>query len=204
MTPEAMTPETAERALLDWYARADSNIRRRGRHWYPTMRAILERTAAEYGYTLEQAVAVLAITSPGAQLVTNLRWTERALATDGNEPVGRFPNRVGPKIRAVLADPDLAHAQVTGPKVAPFYRAILGDTGALALDRWAAYAAGHAERDADIPAEHRRTIEQAYRSAARKVRRTVRDFQATIWIAARELTDHNGHGHPVRYADITA
>lgn len=194
--------DVAERQLLRLYRGADSDVKRRGREWYPAMRELLHDAAAEHGYSLEQAVAVLAITSPGAQLVTNIRWTVEALKSGGTARVGRFPNRMMPKIRRVLEDPAAAQDAVAGPKVEPFYRAILGDDSALVIDRWAAFAAGYeAPRKATsgdgMTAAERRVIEAAYRRAARKVRRKVRDFQAAVWIAARESTG-------IRYADITA
>lgn len=203
---DGLAVDLAERRLLRCYRQADAAIKRRGREWYPTMRAILEDAAREHGYTLEQAVAVLSITSPGAQLVTNLDWTVTALRTAGAVDVGRWPNRMMPKVRAALADPAVAHEVVTGPKVAAFYRAILGDADSLVIDRWAAFAAGYdgAREGSDIAAAEWRTIEAAYRRAARKVRRKVRDFQATVWIAARETTPHKRTGRPHRLADITA
>lgn len=200
--------DAAERRLLRWYRSADATVKRRGREWYPTMRAILADAARKHGYTLEQAVAVLAITSPGAQLVTNVDWTLEALRTKGRAKVGRFPARMTRDVRAVLRDPERAHEIVSGPKVEPFYRAILGDADSLVIDRWAAFAAGYgAPRQVasgdGLPAADRRAISEAYRRASRKARRKVRDFQATVWIAARENTP-DSRGRLRRYADITA
>lgn len=177
------------------YAKLDPATIARGRAWYPQARQLMIELAEETGYTLDQAVAVMAITSPGAQLSTNLDWTRTALRTNGTAKVGRFPNAMRPKIQAVLADAELAHEYVTGPKVSPFFRAILGDEDALVLDRWALYAAGHLDRDTVPGPVMRRKIEDAYRRAAKRAGMAVRDFQAALWIDVRESTG-------IKYADI--
>lgn len=199
-----------ERELSHRWQCADHSQRRRGRQWYTTARELMVELAAETGYTLEQAVGVLAITSAGAQLATNLRWTREALESRGAAKVGRFPNVMGPKIAAVLADPVYAGEYVRGPKVGPFFRAILGDN-ALVLDRWAIFAAAPlatSDRDeADsLTAGARAAIVAAYTSAARRVRCTVRDFQAVVWLQTRESTPvtRKGKTYIPRLADITA
>lgn len=198
----------AERRLMRAWRAADENVKRRGMEWYPTMRSILADAAEPGGYSLTQAVAVFSIVSPGAQLITNLRWTERALATRGAEPVGRFPVVMMRKIRAALTEERAAREVVSGPKVAAFYRAIMGDEDALVIDRWAARAAGYDAGDGrDLTARERRVIERAYRKAARKAGVSVRDFQATVWIHARETTPRRLRSGKLvipRLADITA
>lgn len=196
------------RELLERWASANPAQRRRGRTWYPTARAILEGVAADTGYTLDQAIAVMAITSPGAQVATNLGWTREALESDGRAKVGRFPNVMRPKIAAVLADPEYASAYVTGPKVGPFFQAIRGDDSALVLDRWAIYAAqgsGSREENHKLRRDVRAAIVTAYRNAARQARIRLRDFQAAVWIQTREATPTLKRGHWVvpKLADIT-
>lgn len=194
-----MSPQLLElERVWDQSSRA---TRRRGRRWYGTAREILRELAEEYGYGLEQAVAVLAITSPGCHLKTNLDWTRQTLSTDGAAKVGRFPNAMAPKIRGVLASREAAHEFVTGPKVGPFHRAILGDTDALVIDRWAA-AATNPERRIDFTAEERRAIDSAYRALAKTKRMNVRDMQAIIWIQVRETTP-DARGRIRKLADIT-
>jgi len=203
-----MSPDAVESALLAHYRAASPDVKRRGRQWYGTAECIMRDLAAETGYTLEQAVAVLAITSPGAQLRTNIDWTERVLRGEV-DTAGRFPNANRPKIAHVLADPGFAQEYVTGPKVSAFHRAILGDTSALVLDRWAIYAATGRRANDDVKrftsTKLRAGIEAGYRRAARKVRMNVRDFQALVWLQARETTPRLQHGKyvPVRFADIT-
>ena len=63
------------------------------------------------------------------------------------------------------------------------------------LDRWALYAAGHADRDTVPGPVMRRKIEDAYHRAAKRAGMAVRDFQAALWIDVRESTG-------IKYADI--
>jgi hypothetical protein len=174
--------------------------RDRGRHWYQAARDILQVYADDSGYTLEQAAAVLSITSPNAQLRTNLSWTERAL--QGDTHVGRYPNVMAVKIQNALDDPELARDYVTGPKVSAFLRAILGDTDAVVLDRWALRAAGYPER---VNKTEREKIANGYRLAAELVGETPRDFQAIVWIHIRESTPVTRKGRTIvpRLACVT-
>jgi hypothetical protein len=198
------------RELLARWTASNRATRRRGREWYPVAGAIMSDLARETGYTVEQCVAVLAITSPGAQLVSNLRWTS-AIMRGETDTGGRFPNANRPKIAAVLASPEHAAEYVRGPKVGPFFRAILGEN-ALVLDRWAMFAAqdfGDVDRNEiqNLRPVARRALVDAYKRAARTARTKVRDFQATVWIQTRENTPRigrNGKYTTVRFADITS
>lgn len=196
------------RELLARYAATDRATRRRGRQWYPRAAEIMADLAADTGYSVDQCVAVLAITSPGIQLRTNLDHTARIMRAESDSG-GRFPNVNRPKISAVLADAEYASEYVRGPKVGPFFKAILGDVDALVLDRWAFFAAtgtGDREEIQGMRPKAREAVVSAYRKAARSVRIRVRDFQATVWIHARETTPLIRNGRPVtvRLADITA
>lgn len=204
-----MSPDVLASSLLAHYYAAEPSQRRRGRAWYPTAYGLMADLAAETGHTVEQAVAVLAITSPGVYLKTNIRWTEEILRGE-IATAGRFPNVNRPKIERVLADAEYAAEYVRGPKVGPFFRAILGDRDALVLDRWAIHAAtGWADREdahRKLTVKTREAIEDAYRAAAKSVRMSVRDFQATVWIRVRETTPVTRRGKTLvpKLADITA
>lgn len=201
-----MTPEQALANLYDhWNASRRTGRRKRGRDWYPAMCRWADDLATRTGRTVEQVVAVLAITSPGAQLVTNMRWTE-AILTGAATTGGRFPNANAPKIAGVLTDPDAAHEFVIGPKVGPFHRAILGDSRQLVLDRWAFFAALGIRSDADlhrITNDTRQAVAWAYAKLARKARMSVRDLQAIIWLQVRETTPR-ADGRLHRLKDVTA
>jgi hypothetical protein len=205
-----LSPDIVESRLrAHWDASAYTGRRRRGRDWYPAARRWAEDLARETGYTVQQVVAVLAITSPDIQLATNLDHAERILRGE-RDTGGRFPNVNRPKIAAVLADAEAAAEWARGPKVGPFHRAILGDEDALVLDRWAIFAATgeRDERTTDRVAHSklRDNVEAAYRALARKLRIPVRDLQATLWLQVRETTPslRRGRQTTVRLADITA
>lgn len=190
----------AEMTLCALYERTTPTVRRRGRTWYPQARRLCGAMADEYGFTLAQVAAVLAITSVDAQLSTNLRWTEEILR--GEREAGRYPADQAPKVRAALATRYPGRV-VTGPKCSAFYRAIMGDTDSLVIDRWAVMAVGH--KGKRIPAALRRELEVGYRAAAAACGETVRAFQAITWIAVRETTPKKGRLVVIpRLADITA
>lgn len=197
-----------DRLTAHWAATARTGRRQRGRDWYPAARRWAESLAIESGRTLEQVVAVLAITSPGAQLVTNLDWTRR-VCTGEVETAGRFPNTNREKLASVLADPDAAHAYVIGPKVGPFHRAILGGTDELVLDRWAIFAATGERGDDSVGkvagTKRRDEVDAAYRTLAKRIGWPVRDLQAAIWLQVRETTPsiRRGKSSLVRLVDIT-
>lgn len=183
--------------LLALYDRATDAQLRHGRSWYGTARRVLAREARAHGATTAQAAAVFAITSPDAQLVHNLAWTREALRTNGAARVGRYPARMTAAVREALASRRPGR-YATGPKVRPFYRAIMGDRDALVLDRWALRAATGDDRPT---VANRRTAEAAYREAAALRGESPRDFQAIVWTVARDDAVSARYGR-VRYIDI--
>lgn len=201
-----MSPDIVESNLLaHWRESARTGRRARGRQWYPTARQWAADLAAETGHTVAQVVAVLAITSPGIQLATNMAHTESVMRGESDSG-GRFPNVNRPKIAGVLSDPIAAEEYVRGPKVGPFHRAILGDRDALVLDRWALFAATGERGDSVqrfTKGALRESVESAYRALARKLKIPVRDLQATIWLQVRETTARANTGTVPRLADIT-
>ena len=172
----------------------------RGRRWYPTANALLRAAAEDSGYTLEQAAAVFAIVSPGAQLVSNFEWTRAALQSRGRAPVGRYPNAMAPKVRRALNDVDFARETVSGPKVSAFFAAVLGDVNALVLDRWALFAAAGAECQSPT-VKQRDVFSAAYFRAAESKGETVSAFQASVWLQVRETTP-NARGIVRKLRDI--
>lgn len=172
-------------SLLELYESADRDVRRRGRRWYPLARRRLRELAQRHERPFAQVVAVFSILSPAAQLTTCLHWTDEVLA--GVRMGGRYPNMQGPKVERALAT-RYPGRHVTGPKVSAFYRALMGDTSALVIDRWTARAAGWDASKHAIPVTVQREIEETYRAAAAEVGERVREFQAITWLALREAT----------------
>ena len=197
--PEAPLAAYAARELEHRYRSADAATVRRGRTWYAAARRECRRLAAAHGRTVAQVAAVMAITSPDAQLGTNLRWTAEIL--EGRRAAGKYPGDQAPKVRAALRS-SRPGRYASGPKVSAFYRAIMGDRDVLVIDRWAAYAAG-GTRNAAPGRPARRALEHAYRRAAAAAGESLRDFQAIVWIAARESTPR-ADGRAYQLADITA
>lgn len=170
--------------LHDLYARATPEQHELGRAWYPTALRVCRRIAERHGVPTRQAVAVLAVTSPDCQLITNVRWLDTALRTRGAVPVGRYPARMTAAVRAVLSGQLAPRLVVTGPKVTAFYRAILGDEDALVLDRWAIrMATGHVGKP--TPAAIREA-DAAYRTFALEVGLPLREAQSITWKVARD------------------
>jgi hypothetical protein len=168
----------------------------RGRSWYPNTMRHCGRIAQDTGMSLERVTAVLAITSPDAQLVTNLRWA-RAWAENPGTKVGRYPGRMVRACWRAMALSDPAEA-VTGPKVRAFYDAILGDTDALVLDRWALRLATGSPA---TTVGNRREAERLYREAADELKENLRDLQAIIWTIGREAMTRPD-GTRVKLVDI--
>jgi len=182
-----------EQALVSLYERAHPPVRRRGRSWYPELNRRLQVMADENGHSLAQAAAVCAITSVDAVVILNLRWTEEILR--GERTYGKYPSQRDPIAAALMTR--FPGRFVRGPKCSAYYRAIMGDTTALVLDRWAIKAAGIVQKRHDLGAILRREVDAAYRESAAACGETVRAFQAIAWLAVREAT------YP-QLADITS
>jgi hypothetical protein len=189
----------AERKLVALYEQASPAVRRRGRSWYPETNRRLREIAERTGSTPAHAAAVFSIVSPMVQVMTALDWTEQILAGERN--YGAFHKQSEKIAKALSAR--RPHVYVSGLKVSAFYRAIQGDTNALVLDRWALYAAGHAQRNGSVPRAVWREIDAAYRAAAARCGETVRAFQAIVWIVVRETTPRS-NGIVPKLGDVTA
>lgn len=184
----------AARDLKRHYRNASDSRKRRGREWYATAAREARKLSRKHGCTFRQAAAIIAVTSPDAQLSTHLRWASEIL--EGSRTAGRYPADQAPKVKAILADRKNPGQYATGPKVSAFYLAIIGRTDSLTIDRWASHAAGGPKASVPGPA-WRRTFETAYRQAAADTGETVRDFQAIVWTQVRETEAR------MRLADIT-
>lgn len=181
-------------SLLDLYETTDRSTRRRGRRWYPEARRRLRELAFAYDHGYAQVAAVFAIVSPELQLRTCFQITEAILR--GERDAGRYPAMQGPRVRGALAS-RYPGRFARGPKVNAFYRALMGDTSAVVIDRWSARAAGWSGQQNDIPITVRREIEAAYLAAAAEVEERVREFQAITWLALRETTSKVVNGKTV-------
>src|SRR3990172_1120493 len=191
---------SATQTLIDVYDHSPPSVRRRGRSWYPEARRLLTRLAEEHSRPLAQVVAIFAITSGDTQLTSNIRFTEQVLR--GERKAGRYPTFQAPLIELALSSSQPGQ-HVRGPKCSAFYRAIMGDTDSLVLDRWSVRAAGIVRERKDLNVTIRRELDASYREAAKLCGETVRAFQAIAWIAVRESTP-NGRAVIPRLVDIHA
>ena len=171
-------------SLLDTYRRATPAQRERGREWYRDFRRECARIARETDTPLRRVVATAAITSPDARLSTNVSWTRQACVTRGAAKVGRYPNAMHARYAPILTGAVRPQDGVGGRKVTSFYRAILGDSDAVVLDRWALRAAGHG-RDTCTDKQYD-AIAGLYREAAFLMHETPAAFQAIVWIVLRD------------------
>lgn len=187
--------------LIDRYLLATPEQRERGRRWYDAAQDACRRIASDTDTALDRVAAVMAITSPDAKLVQNIEWTRKAVEAKRNrQPLtaGRYPADQTPKVQRALdqrrKNPGEA---VSGPKVSAFYRAIMGDDESLVIDRWAVEAAGGDRSKPPTRTQHA-ILTEAYQTAATTCGESVRDFQAIVWIQARESTaraDGRVHQH---------
>ena len=182
--------------LVTLYRSGTDAQHERGRAWYPATRRKCAAIARQYGSTTARVAAVLAITSPDTQLVTNLRWAREWAASPGTK-VGRYPVRMGAQCWKAWHAPQPSQ-HVTGDKVRPFYDAVMGDTDALVLDRWALRLA---TGSAATSVGNRREAERLYREAAAELDESVRDLQAIIWTIGREAMTRPD-GTRVKLVDI--
>ena len=171
-------------SLLDIYHRATPAQLAQGRAWYDEYRRECGAISRRTNVPLRRVVATAAITSPDAQLVSNMAWAMRACESLGDAPAGRYPNAMQARYRPILRGETAPLEGVGGLKVTNFYRAILGDPNAVVLDRWALRAVGH-DRDTCTPNQYTRYT-ALYSEAAHAVGETPRDFQAIVWTVLRE------------------
>lgn len=158
-----------------------------GRAWYSEARSTAEALAAgtDGRVTVSQAAGVIAALSPRQFWARNVRLA--ALVVDAHVLDAPMPGGVFRRqLDTACAILDGRQTGPTGPKVSAFFRAILGDPGAVVVDVWAARAAGVAMPDGTTlsPAQYRR-IAAAYTEAAAGLDVEPRDLQAAVWVATR-------------------
>lgn len=181
--------------ILSVYDRSTVEDRVEGRQWYAIARDHAIGIARRNAINVDQATALIALTSPRQQWSTNLALAE-AIANGSSDPFFTYQR---PKARAILAEPDSPHIHLNGPKVTAFYRNILGDETAVTVDIWAVRVAVHDGYLGDL--DYGRAIKtvtkydiiaDAYRKAAYERNVTPMTMQATCWIMARDraILDH--------------
>jgi hypothetical protein len=178
--------------VLHFYAQATPTERREGFAWYPTAREAAANIAARNGITLEQAAATVAALSPQMEWNANLRWAaEVAEAHVQGIPLPRrgLGNSLRRAERALSGDlSDIMRTSGT-LKVRNFYGSILGERGAVCVDRHAIRVAlGDALGNPPSLTDNRyRLVAEAYREAGRELRKAASGVQAVTWTVCKRL-----------------
>ncbi len=186
-----------ERALLHVWDRASDDARAFGPEWYPAARREAAALADRYGFTVAQAVGVIAATSPRVKWDQNLRDAEVVLSWCEDDRDGRAPDFHTLRAHCSSFTANLLKAAecafvddpltvLNGPKQRAFYRNIIGDADGVTVDVWATRAATRGTLDHPRTRAEYALIERAYQRAAAKRACTPRDFQAAVWLAARD------------------
>lgn len=171
-------------ALRAAYSRASALQIAEGRLWYPMARGQLFDLAQRYGVSVKRAAFAAAALSNNIEWDQNVALLEHVIwsVKTSTEPRGHFPACLK-KAVAILK-----HGQfdaLSGPKVEPFARALLGDTNAAVVDRWIWRAAGGIDGK-QVTTRRARDVGVALRLLGREVHRPASDVQAIIWLATRE------------------
>lgn len=164
--------------LLEGTTRAEI---RAARNWYTEANAHAYDISKRAKVTMPEAAGIIAAFSPRTPWKRNLKLAH-AYAAGKPTPTLAANRAAADRIRAHGLE------SLTGPKVAPFARAIAGDPDAVVIDIWMMRAAGVHDRAAPSPVQLRR-ISEAVRTLARRHRMHPRDMQALLWIRARGSAD---------------
>lgn len=177
--------------IVDAYRAATPAQRRSGAAWYPSAYELAAHMDPD---NPARAAGVIAALSPQqrwwvnvANAATVIGWADAGADMD-HAPRLHFVTQMAKAI-AIAAhgvDPlDVLH----GPKERAFYGAMMGHADAVVIDRWAARVAEpetrHGTDDERVTLAQYRKIAESYRAAAVKLKRPVRDVQATTWIVTR-------------------
>ena len=146
------------------------------RHWYDNLPPFIAERAEHYGVDPNRYAAVLAITSARTMVKTNLDLTERYFR-DGTQPW--LPtHQIG------LAH-YLATGEVRGPKIGPFYEALMGSKTALVMDTWMLKALKVPRLNKGVLRKARKRVAKVAASHEWNIPQT----QAAIW--ATTIRQHN-------------
>lgn len=163
-----------------------------GARWYPRARATAREIARDAGISEARAAAIVASLSPRAQWKVNVQWArDVALAAASGADCPAASTQVFRALAWKVATGELGPGAVgdtrtrgVGPKVARFWRNILGARDCATVDTWACKVAG-ADPKAVASAAGYARVEAAYVEAARRLSVDVRTLQAATWIAER-------------------
>lgn len=182
--------------ILDALARATADDWLYGVSWYPQAHAYATHLADEFGITVEQAAAVIAVLSPRVEWEENRDLARRALQAwaDGHPIAVGLTNNCE-RAERNLADPTCADVKRSHRtlKVNSFYRNIMGDESCATIDRHALRTAlGDHSLPESAPSTDAayRALSDAYVLAAADADLPTSMLQAIVWsVCRRERKD---------------
>jgi hypothetical protein len=160
--------------LCSIYAQAPSG----SVHWYADARRVVRAMARERGCSVACAAGVVAALSPRQTWGRNIYTASIVLA--GDVPSGVFRASLDKARRIVEGARPLD--VLSGPKTRAFYRALTGNDMAPVVDTWVLSAVGWTRKVTDRVYD---AIARALLLAARRVRLSVVQLQAAVWVAVR-------------------
>lgn len=178
--------------VLYFWSQATPSERREGLAWYPAAREAADNIARRTGVPVEQAVATIAALSPQKEWNSNVAWAERTVEAfvAGRElPREGLGNSLRRAERALSGDlSDIMRTSGT-LKVRNFYGSIMGERGAVCVDRHAIRVAlGDANCTPPALTDNRYlVVAEAYREAGRELRKSASGVQAVTWTVCKRL-----------------
>jgi hypothetical protein len=192
MARKPVTADTQQvRRILKHYRSASPATLAAGSTWYA---AAQDAAAAIWPERPDIAAGVIAALSPRCQWITNVRWAYAVVhaARYGQECPAVHTTTMRRIAWAIATGEQTPADALKGPKIARFYRNILGDMSCATVDVWAARAAegANVKRDAngvEVAPSGRRyeAIENAYIRAAEIAGTSPSMMQAVTWIQVR-------------------
>jgi len=176
--------------VLTAYRNADPALKSHGLAWYPTARDTAQAIADMGGIPFLNGAAVLAVLSPQTSWNHNVRWAFAiANAYRNGDPLPSMGLGNNLK-RATIALTDLSDVERSKGtlKVHNFYGSIIGRNGAVCIDRHAIRIAEGVDKvETSLTDKVYHKYAQAYRDAARVLKRRVASVQAATWCDYRGI-----------------
>jgi hypothetical protein len=178
--------EMVERLLHHWN-KIDHTDTEQGQDWYSEAQRFCVGVSELIGIEYTRIAAVVAVTSP------NTYWTQQQIyvpliikAWQAGKPANKVGFTMLKLVEKAYACLNGDLSAIHGNKVSSFFLNICGDSSAVTVDRWAARIALADYNITRFTPRWYAPIAEAYRRAARLVGWTPRDFQATLWVYARQ------------------
>lgn len=181
-----MQTETLAANIVQAFRAADPTLKRHGLDWYPTARAMAVEVGQRAGLTPRHGAAVIAALSPQNAWESNVRWALEC--ADAHANGADLPSRgLGNSLRraAIALSGDLSDIERTKGtlKVHNFYRSIMGERGAVCVDRHAVrIALGDRAHNGNITSDGMyNRFAAAYLAAGSELHIAARKVQAATW-----------------------